>query len=74
MRFLPLTRQVQLEESSPEKLIYASPNTLFYRVGDDVFYLIKDNAFERIEVSKKSFALKYKKAVIRYLFASRLER
>ena len=59
MRFLPSTRKVELDQSSPEKLIYAVSDTLFYRIGDDVFYLIKDGVYQRIDVSKKSFTLKY---------------
>lgn len=59
MRFLPLTRQVELEKSNPEKLIEASPGSFFYRVGNDTFYIIRDSVRERIEVRKKGFATKY---------------
>jgi hypothetical protein len=61
MRFLPLTREVQLEESNPEKLIDASRGTYFYRSGNDLFYTI-DGSGKRTKVfiPRKSFALKYK--------------
>jgi hypothetical protein len=59
MKFLPLTRQVQLENSNPEKLVDASPGTYFYRVGNDLFYLIVNGERRRIEFSKRGFALKY---------------
>lgn len=59
MRFLPLTRQVELDNSSPEKIIYAFPGTYFYRVGNDMFYLIKNGERIRLEVRKRSFALAY---------------
>lgn len=61
MKFLPLTRQVQLENSSPERLVGALPGTYFYRIGNDLFYLILNGERRRIECSKKSFALKYRK-------------
>jgi hypothetical protein len=62
MKFLPLTRQVQLENSNPEILVRASRGTYFYRVGNDLFYSINEisGSLKRIEVSKKSFALKYR--------------
>ena len=59
MKFLPLTRQVQLENSSPERLVAASTGTYFYRLGNDLFYLIVNGDRRRIELSKRSFALKY---------------
>jgi len=59
MRFLPLTRQVELEYADPNKIISASPGTYFYRVGNDLFYLIHNNVRTRIDVSKRSFALAY---------------
>ncbi len=59
MRYLPLTRQVELELSSPEKLIAASPGTYFYRVGNDLFYLVDGSTRTRIGVVKKSFAINY---------------
>jgi hypothetical protein len=63
MKFLPLTRQVQLENSNPDKLIDASPGTYFYRVGNDLFYLIVNGQRRRTEVSKKGFALKYQNQI-----------
>ena len=61
MQFLPLTRQVELDSSNPEKLIVAAPNTLFYRAGNAVFYLIDSGGRRsRINVSKKAFALSYR--------------
>lgn len=59
MKFLPLTRQVQLENSSPERLVGALPGTYFYRIGNDLFYLILNGERRRIEMSKRGFALKY---------------
>ena len=59
MKFLPLTRQVQLENSNPERLVAASPGTYFYRVGNDLFYLITNGEARRIEFFKRGFALKY---------------
>ena len=59
MKFLPLTRQVQLENSNPERLVAASTGTYFYRVGNDLFYLIVNGERKRIELSNQSFALKY---------------
>jgi hypothetical protein len=59
MRFLPKTRQVELENANPEKIIRAFPGTYFYRSGNDLFYLIKNNQYQRIDVRKRSFATKY---------------
>jgi hypothetical protein len=60
MRFLPLTREIQLEESNPEKLIEASKGAYFYRSGNDIFYTIDNNGKRnRILLPRKSFALKY---------------
>ena len=59
MKFLPLTRQVQLENSNPERFISASKGTYFYRVGNDLFYLIVNGDRRRIELSNRGFALKY---------------
>lgn len=59
MRFLPLTRQVELDYANPEKVISASPGTYFYRSGNDLFYLIRDGERTRLEVSKRSFTLAY---------------
>ena len=59
MKFLPLTRQVQLENSNPERLVAASTGTYFYRVGNDLFYLIANGEYTRLELSKRGFALKY---------------
>lgn len=59
MRFLPLTRQVELDYANPEKVISALPGTYFYRSGNDLFYLIRDGERTRLEVSKRSFTLAY---------------
>jgi hypothetical protein len=59
MRFLPLTRQLELGIANPEKVISAFPGTYFYRVGNDLFYLIKNNVRTRIDVRKRSFTLDY---------------
>ena len=59
MKILPLTKQVQLENSSPERFISASTGTYFYRVGNDLFYLIVNGDRRRIELSNRGFALKY---------------
>lgn len=63
MKFLPSTRQVQLENSNPEKLVSASKGTYFYRIKNDVFYLITNGARKRIEMSKRGFALPYKNEI-----------
>jgi len=63
MKFLPLTRQVQLENSNPERLVTASTGTYFYRVGNDLFYLIVKGERRRIELSKRGFALKYQNKI-----------
>lgn len=61
MRFLPLTRQVELEESNPENLVTASTGDLFYRKGNDLFYVVKPNGQrDRVYIPRKSFALKYR--------------
>lgn len=59
MRFLPLTRQVELDYANPEKVITAFQGTFFYRSGNDLFYLIRNGVYERIPVTKRSFALEY---------------
>ena len=60
MRFLPSTRQVQLAESSPEKLIEASKGTYFYRSGNDIFFIIdKTGKRTKVAIPRKTFALKY---------------
>jgi hypothetical protein len=59
MRFLPLTRQVELDIANPEKVISAFPGTYFYREGNDRFYLIRNNVHQRIDVKKRSFTLAY---------------
>jgi hypothetical protein len=59
MRFLPLTRQVELDIANPEKVISAFPGTYFYREGNDRFYLIRNNVHQRIDVRKRSFTLEY---------------
>lgn len=59
MRFLPLTRQVELDKANPEKIISASVGTYFYRHGNDLFYLIKNGVRERIDVPRRSFTLAY---------------
>ena len=59
MRFLPTTRQVELDYSNPEGLITASRGTYFYRIGNDLFYLISGNTRTRIDVFKRNFAIKY---------------
>ncbi len=59
MRFLPLTRQVELDIANPEKVISGFPGTYFYREGNDRFYLIRDNVHQRIDVRKRSFTLAY---------------
>ncbi len=64
MRFLPLTRQVELSQSSPEGLVFALPGTFFYRRGNDHFFLVDRNyLFSRVDVSKRAFALKYQNQV-----------
>lgn len=64
MRFLPLTRQVELDQSNPEGIVAASSGVLFFRQGNDKFYLIdSSNVLKRIDVSKKAFALKYQNQV-----------
>ena len=61
MRFLPLTRQVELEESNPEKLIKASAGEFFYRRGNDLFYIVYPNGSRKqVYIPRKSFALKYR--------------
>lgn len=59
MRFLPLTRQVELDNANPEKVISALPGTYFYRSGNDLFYLVRNSIRTRIDVRKRSFALAY---------------
>jgi len=59
MRFLPLTRQVELDIANPEKVISGFPGTYFYREGNDRFYLIRNNVHQRIDVRKRSFTLAY---------------
>lgn len=59
MRFLPLTRQIELDSSNPEKVISAFAGTYFYRSGNDLFYLIKDGVYKRLDLKKRSFALAY---------------
>jgi hypothetical protein len=63
MRFLPTTRQVELDQSNPEGLVYAISGTIFYRDGNNLFYLINNGTRQRIDVSKKSFTLKYKNQI-----------
>lgn len=63
MKFLPLTRQVELDNSNPEKLVLASKGTYFYRNGNNLFYLIKNNIATRIEVLKRGFATKYRNEI-----------
>jgi len=60
MRFLPLTRQVELDIANPEKVISGFPGTYFYREGNDRFYLIRNNVHQRIDVKKRSFTLAYR--------------
>ncbi len=59
MRFLPLTRQVELDNANPEKVISAFPGTYFYRSGNDLFYLITNGIHQRIDLKKRSFTLAY---------------
>ena len=59
MRFLPLTRQVELDYANPEKVISAFPGSYFYRVGNDLFYIVRDGVHNRIAVNKRSFTLAY---------------
>jgi|688.fasta_scaffold16221_14 hypothetical protein len=63
MRFLPLTRQVELESANPERIISAFPGTYFYREGNDRFYLIRNNIHQRIDVKKRSFTLDYQNEI-----------
>lgn len=66
MRFLPLTRQVELELSNPEKVVSASPGTFFYRKGNSLFFSVSRDfsSRERIEISKRRFAtLKYQNEI-----------
>ena len=61
MKFLPLTRQVELEESNPENLVIASTGDLFYRKGNDLFYVVNSSGQRRrVYMPRKSFALKYR--------------
>lgn len=59
MRFLPLTRQVELDYANPEKIIVAFHGTQFYRAGNNNFYLIRNGIYERIDLSKRSFTIAY---------------
>jgi len=59
MRFLPLTRQVELDIANPEKVISGFPGAYFYREGNDRFYLIRNNVYQRIDIKKRSFTLAY---------------
>ncbi len=59
MRFLPLTRKVELDYANPEKVISAFPGTYFYRSGNDLFYLINKGVHQRIDLKKRSFTLAY---------------
>lgn len=59
MRFLPLTRQVELDYANPEKIIKAFQGTQFYRAGNEIFYLIRNGVYERIDLSKRSFTIAY---------------
>ena len=59
MRFIPTTRQVELDYSSPEGLVKAYTGSYFYRTGNDEFYLEINNTYERIPISKKSMAVQY---------------
>lgn len=63
MRFLPLTRQVELDYANPEKIIKAFQGTQFYRAGNEIFYLIRNGVYERIDVSKRSFTIAYQNEV-----------
>ncbi len=60
MRFLLLTRQVELDFANPEKVISGFPGTYFYREGNERFYLIRNNVHQRIDVKKRSFTLAYR--------------
>jgi hypothetical protein len=59
MRFLPLTRQVELDYANHEKVISAFSGTYFYRVGNDLFYLTANGVYQRIDPKKRSFTLAY---------------
>jgi hypothetical protein len=60
MKFLPLTRQLELEQSSPESIVSATAGTFFYRKGNDLFFFVNSGVFTRIEVSKKAMLIKLK--------------
>jgi hypothetical protein len=59
MKFSPLTRKIELDQSNPENVIAASGGTYFYRVGNDVFFLIEGATRRRIDVPKKKFVAAY---------------
>ncbi len=59
MRFLPLTREVELESSNPEGAMVADAGTYFYRDGNNMFWFVKDNVRTRINLVKRIFALQY---------------
>jgi hypothetical protein len=63
MRFLPLTRQIELELSNPEGIIKARPGTIFYRAGNTLFFLIRGGVQTRITPLKRSFGLKYQNEI-----------
>lgn len=61
MKFLPLTRQVQLSGINPENIVSAAPSTFLYRVGNDSFFFVdKNQNLKRADISKKAMALKYR--------------
>ena len=57
MKISPITLKIELDHSSPEKIISAFPGTYFYRSGNDNFYLIKNGVRTAIDLKKRSFAL-----------------
>lgn len=70
MVFSPLTLQVTLDFSSPEKLVSAAPGTYFYRVGNNSFYLVTDGEKTEVIVRKRDFAIPYKNEIWFYTIRS----